>query len=233
MYKGRKINGICGINCTVNYNCNSGDSQEVSAFSGGEEYAFEKYKKENWWVNLADLGITPEAPLEVAEEQPQEVPPSKGEPKTSVALEPEDQSQEVDRAVAARRAELSEMLETVLKTDLEQAHHIITSHFYPERDPPPNVPPTPILQPTEEQFKQFLESNNIVAIDTEFSIEMNVLTRRLAYIQLYGFETQEALIFTYTNNFLHLMSLRGICQLYFMNGCVPLVKSSCWLVFIY
>ena len=63
------------------------------------------------------------------------------------------------------------------------------------------------MQPTEEQFKQFLESNNIIAIDTEFSIELNVLTRRLAYIQLYGFETQEALIFTYTNNFLHFPAL--------------------------
>ena len=40
-----------------------------------------------------------------------------------------------------------------------------------------------------------------MAIDTEFSIETCVLKRRLAYIQLYGFDTQDVFIFTYINNF--------------------------------
>ena len=65
LYKGHKINGLCGINCTVNYNKKSSDP----VFLNAEYAAFNKYREENWWINLADLGI-----MNTDKDLPDEVP---------------------------------------------------------------------------------------------------------------------------------------------------------------
>ena len=57
--------------------------------------------------------------------------------------------------MGGQRAQLKEMLDQILKQDAEQANHILETHFFLDRKNPSQVPPPPIVQPTEGQFKQF------------------------------------------------------------------------------